>query len=130
MAQLPQLQSDTNKWQDWCNLILAIWLFISPWVLGFYPGGSFASPPASWTAWILGVVIGVFSIAALARARPWEEWINLICGVLLFISPLVFAYYATTIAGMWNALIVGALVFILAIWDLSTQPGMATGRHA
>jgi hypothetical protein len=40
----------------------------------------------------------------------------------LFISPLVLMYYPVSIIAMWNALIVGALVFILAIWDLNTQP--------
>ena len=25
----------SNRWQDWLNLILGAWLFISPWVLGF-----------------------------------------------------------------------------------------------
>jgi hypothetical protein len=125
---MAELRNDTNKWQDWVNLVLAIWLFVSPWVLGFYPEGAVASVPAAWTAWILAVVIGVFSIAALAQARPWEEWINLIAAVLLFISPLVLGYYAATAVAMWNALIIGALVFILAIWDLNTQPTMA-GRQ-
>jgi len=24
-----------NRWQDWVNLLLGAWLFISPWALGF-----------------------------------------------------------------------------------------------
>jgi hypothetical protein len=120
----------SNKWQDWVNLVLAVWLFISPWVLSFYPGGTAASVPAAWTAWILGIVIAVFSIAALAQAQPWEEWINLIAAVLLFISPLVLGYHAVAVAAMWNALIVGAAVFILAIWDLNTQPQLTIGSRA
>src|SRR6478752_6118314 len=127
-ADMAQIRTDTYKWQDWINLILAVWLFISPWVLRFYPGAAVASIPASWTAWVLGVVVAVFSIAALSRARPWEEWINLIAGVLLFISPLVLMYYTVNIVAMWNALIVGALVFILAIWDLNTQPAVIANR--
>jgi hypothetical protein len=124
---ITRARTATGKWQDWINLILAVWLFISPWVLGYFPGGAVASMPASWTAWVLGVVIAVFSIAALYKAQPWEEWINLIAGVLLFISPLVLSYYTVTIAGMWNALIVGALVFILSIWDLNTQRQIVAG---
>jgi hypothetical protein len=73
-------------------------------------------------------VIGVFSIAALVRAQPWEEWINLIAGALLFISPWVLTYYAASQAALWNALVIGAVTFILAIWDLNTQPRMA-GSH-
>jgi hypothetical protein len=126
---MPQTESTSNKWQDWINLILAIWLFISPWVLSFAPGSTGpVSEPAAWTAWVLGVVIGVFSIAALVRAQPWEEWINLIAGALLFISPWVLTYYAASQAALWNALVIGAVTFILAIWDLNTQPRMA-GSH-
>jgi hypothetical protein len=126
---MAQFRNTTSKWQDWINLILSVWLFISPWVLGYYPHGAIASVAASWTAWVLGVVVAVFSIAALVKSRPWEEWINLVAGVLLFISPLVLGYYKIAAAGMWNALIVGALVFILSIWDLNTQPAMI-GRGA
>jgi hypothetical protein len=126
MADLRR-QIDTNRWQDWVNLLLAIWLFISPWVLHFYPGASSSMPQAAWNAWILGIVIGVFSIAALVKARPWEEWVNLIAGAWVFISPWVLGY-ASTPQALWNALVIGALVFILAIWDLSTMPGMAGNR--
>jgi len=124
MARNPQ-NSDTNKWQDWVNLVLAIWMFISPWALAFYPGAATASVAAAWNAWILAIVIGVFSVAALIKARPWEEWINLIAGVWVFVSPWVLGYSTATIV-LWNSLIVGALVFILAIWDLNTQPAMAS----
>lgn len=127
---MPAERMSSYKWQDWVNLVLAVWLFISPWVLSFHPGGTEASVPAAWTAWVLGIVIAVFSIAALARAQPWEEWINLIAAVLLFISPLVLGYHAVAMAAMWNALIVGALVFILAIWDLNTQPQLTIGSRA
>lgn len=122
------MQSGTNKWQDWVNLVLAVWLFISPWALSFYPGGAAALPAAAWTAWVLAIVIGVFSVAALVKARPWEEWVNIVAAALLFISPWVLGYYGGAPAAMWNALIVGAVVFILAIWDLMTQPEMAQHR--
>jgi hypothetical protein len=127
---MPETRTVTNKWQDWINLILAIWLFISPWALSFAPATAGASVAAAWTAWILAIVIGVFSIAALVRAQPWEEWINIVAAVLLFISPWVLHYYSASQAAMGNALIIGAITFILAIWDLNTQPGMATHTRA
>jgi hypothetical protein len=126
MAQFSMGRTETYKWQDAVNLILAIWLFISPWVLGFYPGGMIASGAAAWNAWIFGIVIGVFAVAALIKARPWEEWITLLSGAWVFISPFVLAFYAGNIPAMWNSLIVGAVVFILSIWDLNTQPATAS----
>jgi hypothetical protein len=126
---MAELRTQQYKWQDGINLLLAIWLFISPWVLGFAPGAALAGSAAvAWNAWILAVIIGVFAIAALVRAQPWEEWINLIAGAWLFISPWVLGYYLTNPTALWNSLIIGALVFILSIWDLNTQPAMAGRR--
>jgi hypothetical protein len=114
----------SNRWQDWVNLVLGAWLFISPWVLGFASAATEAgttTPRAAVNAWIFGVIVVVLSIAAVVRTQPWEEWLNLLAGIWLFISPWVLGYSGTTTA-LWNALIVGALVFILACWDLNTLP--------
>ena len=44
----------------WLNVILAIWLFISPWVLGFaYRAGM------AWTAWIIGVLVFILALWAI-----------------------------------------------------------------
>jgi hypothetical protein len=119
-----------NRWQDGANLVLAIWLFLSPWILRFATAGepNAGVPHAAANAWIFGIIIAVLSIAALMRTQPWEEWINLLAGIWLFISPWVLGYSGNH-AALWNALIVGALVFILAVWDLSTLPEGA-GRSA
>jgi hypothetical protein len=120
-----------SRWQDWLNLLLGAWLFISPWVLGFAKTstatGTMHSSAAS-NAWIFGVIVMVLSIAALVRTQPWEEWLNLLAGVWLFISPWALSY-STVPSALWNALIVGALVFILAWWDLRTLPD-ASGSQA
>ncbi len=114
-----------NRWQDWLNLLLGAWLFISPWALGFVKvdgaAGSTTYSHAAFNAWIFGVIVVILSIAALARTQPWEEWLNLLAGIWLFISPWVLSYSGMRTA-LWNALIVGALVFILACWDLNTLP--------
>jgi phosphoglycerol transferase MdoB-like AlkP superfamily enzyme len=115
----------TERWQDWLNLLLAVWLFISPWVLAFYPAAAAQSVAASWDAWVVAVVVAVFSIAALTKAHPLEEWVNIIAGAWLFISPWVLGFYAGHEVAMWNALLVGAAVFVLAIWDLNTMPEVA-----
>ncbi|HEY7548327.1 MAG TPA: SPW repeat protein [Hyphomicrobiaceae bacterium] len=114
----------SNRWQDWVNLVLGAWLFISPWVLGFASAAREAgttTPRPAVNAWIFGVIVVVLSIAALVRTQPWEEWLNLLAGIWLFISPWVLGYSGTA-TPLWNALIVGALVFILACWDLNTLP--------
>jgi hypothetical protein len=48
---------------SWINVILGIWLFISPWVLGFaYRTGM------AWTAWIIGVLVFILALWAVSQS--------------------------------------------------------------
>lgn len=106
-------EKNANHWQDWGNLTLAAWLFISPWVLGYAVGAD----AAAVNAWIFGVIVASMAGAALMRARPWEEWVNMAIGAWLVISPWVLGFSGRGGAA-WNAVIVGFLVLVLAAWDL------------
>jgi hypothetical protein len=50
---------------EWVNVVLAIWLFVSPWVLGFA-----AFTTAAWTAWIVGVIVFCMALWGGAMAEP------------------------------------------------------------
>jgi len=39
MASIRSRDFRATQWQDWVNLVLAVWLFISPWLLGFAIAG-------------------------------------------------------------------------------------------
>ena len=52
-------------WEEWTNLILGLWLIIAPWVLGFS-----AHALATWNLVVVGVVVAVLSLVALASQRP------------------------------------------------------------
>ncbi len=99
------------RWQDWLNLLLGAWLFVSPWVLrssGIY----------NTDAWWVGALIFLVAIWALAMpASSIAEWSNALLGAGLFIAPWVLGYL--TLPAAWNAWIVGALVFILAVSALA-----------
>ena len=84
-----------NEWSnaklcDVANLILGAILLASPWIFGF-PSGA-----ASQTAVICGIVIVAISIAALAAFTVWEEWLNLIVGAWVLVSPWVLGFAGTT----------------------------------
>lgn len=130
----------TNRSQDWANLILAIWLFISPWVLQFAsgpanaPGGGPAIPAANaaWNAWVLGVIVFIVSLSALGRMELWQEWINLLLGIWIFIAPWVLGFVHLT-AASWDHWIVGALIFLISASNLSQlrrRPATADMAHA
>ena len=51
--------------------------------------------------------------------KRWQDWLTVIIGVLLFITPFVFG--ATAMAGAaWTAYIGGALLVIAGLWSLSS----------
>lgn len=104
-----------KHWQDPVSLILGLWLIASPWVLGHA-----AEARPMWNAVILGVLVAAAALIALFRVMAWEEWVNLVFGVWLLLSPWVLAFGGLA-AAMWNAVIVGAAVAVLALWALATD---------
>lgn len=110
---------------DVANLVLGAFLFFSPWIFGFDAG------KISQNATIAGIVIAVIAIAALAAFAVWEEWLNLIVGLWVLVSPWVLKFQGATHA-MTVHVIVGAAVAILAaveLWIMSQNPPRLTASH-
>jgi hypothetical protein len=115
-----------NHWQDWAILFLAVWLFISPWVLSFggsiavtTPGAVGAVGNAAWNAWILGVIVFLVALSAVGRMEAWQEWINLLLGIWIFVAPWALGFVTGLAAASWDHWCVGALIFILAVSNLA-----------
>ena len=104
-----------KHWQDPVNLILGIWMLISPWVLNY--SGEAA---AMWNAVILGILIGAVAIGALVQPKAWEEWANAVLGIWLVISPWALGFSMSS-EPMANAVIVGVVTAALALWTLGTD---------
>ena len=100
-----------DRFQDWINLVLAVFLFISPWLFSFA-----AEARPSWNAWACGVIIAALAISALAWFAEWEEWINVALGVWLVIAPSVLWFRATA-AAMWTHVILGVVIAAFAAWS-------------
>jgi SPW repeat len=122
-------QTRYNRWQDWANVILAVWLFISPWVLQFgagaqvAPAGAVNGPTvavshAAWNAWVLGVIVFLVALSAIGSWEVWQEWWNLVLGAWIFVAPWALGFVGLPRAS-WDHWIVGALVFLLALWELN-----------
>ena len=93
---------------DAINLVLGAWLFFSPWIFGFAPDAA-----ASWNAWISGIVIAGLAIAALVAFAQWEEWLNLIVGLWVAVSPWVVGFAGNATA-MRDHVVVGVIVAVVA----------------
>jgi SPW repeat-containing protein len=98
--------------QDWANLVFAILLFISPWVFGFS-----ADRLVAGNAWICGIIIAALAIGALSAFQEWEEWLNLLVGIWVVVSPWVLGFAAMTNV-RWTNVVLGILVIIAAAWEI------------
>jgi uncharacterized membrane protein HdeD (DUF308 family) len=108
---------------DVVNLVLGAWLFLSPWIFGFV-----SATTASWNAWLSGIVIAGLAIAALAAFSEWEEWVNLIAGIWVLVSPWLVGFLANATAA-WVHFVVGVIVAaaaVIRLWFLHQGPPRVT----
>lgn len=115
----------TDNWQDSLSLIVGVWLFFSPWVLGYS-----LLQGAMWNAVVFGLVIALMALAVLIAFHEWEEWADMAVGLWLIASPWVLGFAAMAAdpgaaAATWNAVVVGLLTFGMAAWSLIDHRGRA-----
>jgi hypothetical protein len=103
--------SFSKEWQDWCNLLLGIWLCLSPWVLRF--AGDHVATENAVAAGFLIIVAEVFTFSML---RVLEEWINVVLGVWLIVS--IWTLEITTSAAIADMVISGLLISLLALYEI------------
>jgi len=105
-----------SRWQDWTNVVLGLWVFAAPWVLGYSQVAG-----AAWDDWIVGLVVLLLGIWALAvPASSGVEWTNAVAGLWLFIAG--FWLDKGVAAAITNDLVAGALVAVLAAWAALAPP--------
>lgn len=112
-----------KHWQDPLNLILGLWMGVSPWILTYE-----AESRPTWNAVILGVLIAALALLALFKLMAWEEWLSVALGAWLAISPWVLGF-SGLVAPMWNAVIVGIVVAVLALWAIGTDKDIGGWWH-
>jgi hypothetical protein len=104
-----------KKWRresilDLYNLVLAAFLFISPWLFAQ------ASGTAAADLRISGAAVAILSLAAMLAFATWEEWANLLLGIWLIVSPWVLGFPHTT--AMHFSIGIGAAVAFFAALEL------------
>ncbi len=120
-----------KHWQNQSNLVLGLWVFISPWILqhatatGAGPLSAATNSIALWNLHIIGIAVSVLAMAALIAFRDWQEWTNMALGFWLYVSPWALGFSASVLL-MWNAVIVGTLIVVLAGWTMAPPRGGAS----
>ncbi len=115
-----------KQWEDWTSWALGLWLLLSPWALFFD-----SEPRALENALAIGALVIIAEIVELSIFRDWEEWINVVLGAWLAVSP--WALGIASDAARWNFLVVGALVIALALYEIremQTAAAPAPDRRA
>ena len=95
---------------DVYNLLLAMFLLISPWLFAR------ANETAAVDLRASGAVIAILSLAAIVAFASWEEWINLSLGLWLIVSPWLLGFAHTR--AMHFSIGVGVAVTFLAALEL------------
>src|SRR4030081_3135419 len=54
----------------------------------------------------------------MSTRQRWEDWISVVAGVVLFVTPFVFSGTAITSAA-WTAFVAGVLLVIVGVWNLA-----------
>jgi hypothetical protein len=108
-----------KHWQDPVNALLGVWLVLSPWILGFH-----SVVIATATTAAVGALLFATSIGAMQFSQAWEEWLDVVLGVVLMLLPVVFGFDGVRPA-LQNALVCGAIVTFLALWVLASDDVLA-----
>ncbi len=109
-----------QRWQDWLVALIGAWLVLSNWILTFQ-----ASEPLSaltgrlifWNSAIVGVVALVLAVMSLASHKAWEEWVNIVLGLWLAISPWVLGFTNVRNAVL-NVTLCGLAIVVSSAWSL------------
>ena len=108
----------TRRWQDQVILLLGIWLFVSPWAMG-YPSDS---TPAT-NAYMAGALMAVLAAFDLYKTYVWAVVVNIVVGAWVAVSPWLVGV-VTDRAMSASMLIVGLATVVLGLWEMRTDPDL------
>jgi len=108
----------TRRWQDQAILLLGVWLFVSPWVMG-YPSDS--TPAVN--AYMAGALMAVLAAFDLYKTYVWAVIVNIVVGAWVAVSPWLVDVVADR-AMSASMLIVGLATIVLGLWEMRTDPDL------
>ena len=107
-----------KRWQDGVILLLGVWLFVSPWVMG-YPSDS---APAI-NAYIAGAIMAALAIFDLYKTYVWAVLLNIVVGAWVAVSPWLVDVVADR-AMSTSMLVTGLATIVLGLWEMRSDPDL------
>jgi hypothetical protein len=102
---------------DCYTVAFGLFLFVSPWLFAY------ANEGARIDLWASGTAIAAMSVAAIVAFANWEEWLNLMLGFWLMVSPWALGFAHTR--AMHVSIAVGVMVAFFAaleLWLMKYEP--------
>ena len=63
------------------------------------------------------MAVAILALWAIWMFADWQDWLTGILGLWLVIAPWVLGFHTMALA-LWDHVIVGILLIVLAAWDL------------
>jgi SPW repeat len=97
------------------NLVLGLWLMVSPFILALLNQKVFR---LLWEDLLLGFAIATFSFWRLMSrtSAALADFLVMALGLTTLLNPILYNYYNVKIAA-WNNLAVGLVILILAVYQ-------------
>jgi SPW repeat len=99
------------------NVLFGLWLMLAPFVLSWI-NKSVVS--VLWEDLLLGFGIAAFALCRMLSRRAEEiaiaDWIVTALASLTLLNPILYGYFRLS-AAAWNNIVIGAAVFLLALYQ-------------
>ncbi|MFY0311307.1 SPW repeat protein [Leisingera sp. D0M16] len=96
-------------WQDGITLLTGLALAIALYFLNVTPADGESLAPATWNFVLAGMAAAALAATALVSFNVWEEWVEIVLGAWLIISPWVLGYADAAVL-TWMAVIGGVVI--------------------
>jgi len=101
-----------RRWQDWASFAAALWLAVSPWLLGYA-----THDVATANAAVMGLGLAVSAHVSCSCDYSTSKWLGLGGGTWLVVAPFVLGFDDHPLAAV-HCTAVGALIVALSAWAL------------
>ena len=103
----------TLKWEDWVGVAIGAWMLISPWVVGFSDHQA-----ATMNALVMGTILVLEEMLELGVHETAEEWIDLVAGLWLIMSPAALGF-GSLMSASASTIAAGLLTVLFAALAMS-----------
>jgi len=102
--------TEHRGWEDFCSAGIGILIVLSPSLISAEVDSAVAI-----SAGLIGVIITMLALLEIMSLARWEEVLELLCGLWVGFSPLIFGYGGTLALAHF---VLGGAVIALALLEL------------